>query len=359
MPLSSYAPSADERVIAGVCGGIAQALAVDVTLVRLVFALLALAGGAGILLYLALWAYGRARHPWWAVLLLVLAGSALLHAVGLSTRAVLGVAAVTVGFAVVWRRGGSFRADAPLSWGGLLLVAAGAVLLLDGGSPDTALLAPGAVAGALLLIAGPWLWQLAVERDAERAARIRSDERSEVAARVHDSVLQTLALIQRHAHEPRRVAAIARRQERELRGWLYGEQPLGDDTSSLVAALSTAAADVEELHGVRIELASAGDCPVNEPARALVLAAREAMTNAAKFAGVEEIDVYLEVTDEAVSLFVRDRGSGFDRAAVPADRRGVAESIERRLERAGGSATVTTSPGAGTEIELRLPRSAS
>src|SRR5205823_8605637 len=109
-----------------------------------------------------------------------------------------------------------------------------------------------------------------------------------VAARVHDSVLQTLALIQRHAQEPRRVASLARRQERELRGWLYADRPLGDDGSSLVAALSTAAADVEELHGVRVELASSGDAA---PDHALVLAAREAMTNAAKVAGVHEIDV--------------------------------------------------------------------
>lgn len=359
MPLPLFAPRADERVIAGVCAGIAQALAVDATLVRLVFALLALAGGAGILLYLALWAYGRTRRPWWSLLLVVLAGSALLHAVGLSNRAVGGIALVAVGFAFMWRRSSSFRADAPLSWGSLVLIAIGAVLLLQGGGTQTTLLAPGAVAGALLLIAGPWLWRLALERDSERSARIRSEERSEVAARVHDSVLQTLALVQRHAQEPRRVAAIARRQERELRGWLYGEQPLGDEAASLVAALSTAAADVEELHGVRIELASAGDCPVDESAHALVLAAREAMTNAAKFAGVEEIDVYLEVTDDAVALFVRDRGAGFDRDTVPADRRGLAESIERRLERAGGSATIVASPGAGTEVELRLPRSAS
>jgi signal transduction histidine kinase len=152
------------------------------------------------------------------------------------------------------------------------------------------------------------------------------------------------------------VATLARRQERELRGWLYGEQPLGDEAASLVAALSTAAADVEELHGVRVELASAGDCGVDEPAGSLVLAAREAMVNAAKFAGVEDIDVYAEVSDDAVSVFVRDRGAGFDRAAVPPDRRGLAESIERRLERAGGRATVTSAPGTGTEIELWLPR---
>src|SRR4029453_3906356 len=151
----------------------------------------------------------------------------------------------------------------------------------------TAIRAPGAVAGALLLIGGPWLWRLALERDAERRARIRGEERSEVAARVHDSVLQTLALIQRHAQEPRRVASLARRQERELRGWLYGEMPVGDETPPLVAAPSTVAADVEEVHGVRVELASAGDCPADD---ALVLAAREAMTNAAKFAGVEGSD---------------------------------------------------------------------
>ena len=218
------------------------------------------------------------------------------------------------------------------------------------------MLAPGAVAGALLLVVGPWLWRLALERDAERAARIRSEERAEVAARVHDSVLQTLALIQRHAEEPRRVAAIARRQERELRGWLYADRPIGDETASLVAALSAAAADVEELHGVRIEMASAGDCPVDEAVGALVLAAREAMTNAAKFAGVDEIDVYVEVGGRGVAVFVRDRGSGFDRDAVPAGRRGIAESIEGRLERAGGRATIVTAPGEGTEVELRLPR---
>jgi signal transduction histidine kinase len=356
MPLPAFAPSSDERVIAGVCAGIAQTLGVDATLVRLVFALLALAGGAGIVLYLALWAYARLEHRWIAAVLAVLAGSALLHALGLSDRAVAGIALVAAGLALAWRQGGSFRPDAPLSYGGLAVAALGAVLLLSGGGSAGTLLSPGAVAGALLLIGGPWVWRLALDADAERAARIRSEERSEVATRVHDSVLQTLALIQRHAQEPRRVAALARRQERELRGWLYGDRPLGDDAASLVVALSAAAADVEELYGVRVELASSGDCPVDERVAAVVLAAREALTNAAKFAGVEEIDVYAEVTDESVAVFVRDRGAGFDRAAVPADRRGLAESIEGRLERAGGSAAVTTGPGAGTEVELRLPR---
>ena len=360
MRLSTFAPRSDERVIAGVCAGIAQTLAIDVTLVRLVFALLALAGGAGILLYLALWAYSSRRaHISLAIALAFLAGSSLLTALGLSDRSVIGIALIAGGLALAWHRGGSFRPDAPLSYGGLALAAAGAVVLLSGDGASSAILAPGAVAGALLLIAGPLVWRLALDRDAERTARIRSDERSDVAARVHDSVLQTLALIQRHAAEPRRVASLARRQERELRGWLYNDQPIGDDNASLIAALSTAAGDVEELHGVRVELASAGDCPVDAAVGAVVLAAREAMTNAAKFAGVEEIDVYAEVTDEEVSVFVRDRGAGFDRTAVPRDRRGLVESIEARLERAGGRAAIVSSPGEGTEVELHVMRSAS
>ncbi|MDX6541710.1 MAG: hypothetical protein QOI71_3320 [Gaiellales bacterium] len=353
MPLRSFTTSADGRALAGVCAGIAQALGVDVTLVRLVFALLALAGGAGIVLYLALWAWSAAARPRWAILLLVIAGSLLLGALGLSDRGVAGIVLVAAGLALALRDGGSFRPDAPLSYGGVALAGFGVILLLQDPSAPTALLAPGAVAAALVLVAGPWLWRLALERDAERSARIRTEERAEVAARVHDSVLQTLALIQRHASEPRRVATLARRQERELRGWLYAAQPLGDDGSSLVAALTAAAADVEELHGVRIELASAGDAP---PENALVLAAREAMTNAAKFAGVEKIDVYADVVAEEIAVFVRDRGAGFDPAAVPDDRQGIRDSIRGRLERAGGSALITSAPGDGTEVELRLPR---
>ena len=344
MSLRSFAPSADGRVLAGVCAGIAEALAVDVTLVRLIFALLALAGGAGIVLYIALWLYAKSG-AWWTWVLLFAAGCAVLSGLGLPKRAVVGIALVGIGLLIAWRRGGGFRPGAPLSWGGTLVAAAGALLLLQSGGAGSGALAPVAVAAALLMIAGPWLWQLGTDR-------IRLEERAEVAARVHDSVLQTLALIQRHADEPRRVAALARRQERELRGWLYGERPLGD-RSSLVGALSAAAADVEELYGIRVEISNAGDYPADEP---LVLAAREAMTNAAKFAGVEEIDVYAEVTADEVVVFVRDRGRGFDRAAVAADRRGLVESIEGRLERAGGSATITSGPGRGTEVELRLPR---
>jgi signal transduction histidine kinase len=355
MPFVELRRSDDDRVVAGVCAGIANAIGVDPTLVRLVFTLLALAGGAGVVLYGACWLYMTGRG-WLALIALLAATGLALGALGLSAYASIALVLIACGLVAIWHRGGSMRPGEPVSLAGLGLVTFGAALLLAQGS-GTSFLAPGAIAGALLLIAGPWLWQLALERDAERTARIRSEERAEVAARVHDSVLQTLALIQRHADEPRRVASLARRQERELRSWLYGHGAGTGDT--LVGALADAAAEVEEVHGIRVELASSGDCPVDEDVRAVVLAAREAMQNAAKFSSVEEIAVYAECGDERVSVFVRDRGAGFDRAAVPPDRRGLAESIEGRMARAGGSATIVTSPGEGTEVELVLPRRAS
>jgi signal transduction histidine kinase len=342
--------SSDDRVIAGVCGGIAARLAVDPTLVRLVFAILALAGGAGILLYLALWIYARGRRALPAAALFAVASAAILFALGLSGTALLGATLLVAGLITVLAAGGSLRPGGSLPRVGVALLIAGAVIFLGRRGASSGFLAPGAVAGALLLVVGPWVWQLTVER----TERIRLEERAEVAARIHDSVLQTLALIQRHAGDSARVATIARRQERELRGWLYGSGVAGADT--LVAALADAAADVEELHGVPIELASAGDVPLDDRTRQLVLAAREAMTNAAKFSEAAEISVYAEVGAEAVSVFVRDRGSGFDRATVTPDRRGIAESIEGRLERAGGTAAIVSDPESGTEVELRLPR---
>jgi signal transduction histidine kinase len=209
---------------------------------------------------------------------------------------------------------------------------------------------PGAIVGALVLVVGPWIWQLTTER----TERIRMEERAEVAARVHDSVLQTLALVQRHASDPRRVSSLARRQERELRRWLYGSGvPEG---ASFVDALSDAAAEVEELHGVPVEVASAGDAELDDTLGHLVLAAREAMANAAKFSQAAEVYVYAEIGPEDIAVFVRDGGVGFDRAAVSGDRRGIRESIEGRMTRAGGSAAIATGHGEGTEVELRLRR---
>jgi signal transduction histidine kinase len=349
VPALRFEPSRDDRVLAGVCGGLAATLGVDATVVRFVFALLALAGGAGILLYLALKVYadGRARS---GGLLVACSAAMLLVALGLSLTSVLGFSLIVAGLAIVFVRGGSVRPGGSLPLLGIALLMSGAVVFLGRHHSSPAFVAPGALIGAFVLVLGPWIWQLV----AERTERIRLEERAEVAARIHDSVLQTLALVQRHSADPARVASLARRQERELRRWLYGGG--FGSASTLADALAEAAADVEELHGVRIELASSGDIPLDDAVAQLVLAAREAMTNAAKFSGTDEISVYTEVDREAVSVFVRDRGAGFDRASVPHDRRGVSESIEARMQRAGGTATILSAPGEGVEVELGLRR---
>ena len=347
-----------DGVVAGVATGIARSLEVDATLVRLLFALLTLAGGAGIALYLAAALLmpespgartGRGRSILGLVLLLI-AAIAALNGLGLPPFVQAAAALAAAGAFFLRKR------QQPLV-GTAFLIGAAVVLLTAGGEVGEGgpLLTPAAFAGGLVLVVGPWLWRTVQERDAERTRRIRSEERAEVAARVHDSVLQTLALVQREADDPKRVAQLARRQERELRGWLYPEgQLLQEDT--LVAAIGNAAAEVEELHGVRVEVASAGNAPLDEDARAVVLAAREAMANAARFSGADEVSVYAEADPEAISVFVRDRGAGFEREAVPKERRGIAESIEGRMTRHGGAAKITSAPGEGTEVELTLPR---
>jgi signal transduction histidine kinase len=244
----------------------------------------------------------------------------------------------------------------PAAAGAALVVSAGLVFLWlnDALAPARdVLLAVVVVVLVLGLLLAPWWLRLVRNLAAERAERIRSQERSEVAAHLHDSVLQTLALVQRRADDPREVASLARRQERELRAWLNGTRPGG---ASLAAALEAAAAEVEAAHGVEVEVVAVGDAPLDDQARALVAAAREALVNAAKFAGGAPVALFAEVGDERAEVFVRDRGPGFDPAAVPEDRRGVRESIVGRMERHGGRATIHSSPGAGTEIELVLER---
>jgi phage shock protein PspC (stress-responsive transcriptional regulator) len=210
-----------------------------------------------------------------------------------------------------------------------------------------------AVVIVLAVIFAPWILRLVRNLTAERSQRIRSQERAEMAAHLHDSVLQTLAMVQRRAGEPHEVAAIARRQERELRAWLAG-RPAPGQVARLAPALEAAAAEVEEHHGVPVEVVAVGDRDLDQATEAVVGAAREAMTNAAKFGGGSTVDVYAECTDDRLQVFVRDRGPGFDPAAIPADRRGVRESIVGRMERHHGRATITSAPGAGTEVELLL-----
>jgi signal transduction histidine kinase len=343
----------EHRVVAGVCGGIAASLRVDASLVRLVFAILALAGGAGILLYFALWVWTGGRRPVFAVLILALATMALLGALGVSAGVVIGAGLLVAGLVLLARRGATLRpGGASLFVPGVALSMAGAVVMLDHIGKSRAFVGPGAIAGALALVLVPWVWQLSEER----RERIRLEERAEIASRIHDSVLQTLALVQRDAGDAQRVRRLARRQERELRRWLYGRGY--GDADTFADALAQAVADVEEAHAARIELASSGDAPLDDALTQVVLAAREAMTNAAKHAGADEISVFAEVEPERVAVFVRDRGIGFDRAAVAADRRGLADSVEARMQRAGGAATIASTPGEGTEVELTMPRGA-
>jgi signal transduction histidine kinase len=353
-PMSAllFERSGSDRVLAGVCGGLAARLQVDATLVRLVFAFLALAGGAGILLYLALWVWTSGRRPVVGLVLVALSAMTILFALGLSGPTVLGIGLMLAGIVLLARRGATLRPGGSFTVPGIALTMGGAVVLLGHLGSSPSLIAPGALAGALLMLLLPWTWQVV----SERADKIRLAERAEVAARIHDSVLQTLALIQREADAGPRVRALARRQERDLRRWLYGSGY--GSSATLEGALADAAADVEDAYGVRVELASAGDAALDEPLSQLVLAAREALTNAAKHAGVDEVSVYTDVGPAAVSVFVRDRGTGFDRAAVAPDRRGLAESVEARMQRAGGRAIITTAPGEGTEVELTISREA-
>lgn len=347
-----------ERALGGVAAGIGKALAVDPTFVRLTFALLVLADGAGLAAYGGAWLALAAedgpepsrRRRLAGYALLALAGLLALRGLGLSDSLIWPVALGTA--AVVFIRS---RRSGYVALGAFLAVVA-VIAFVDWNAGDAggdAALESSAVAIALLLVLGPWAWRLAIERDAERTARIRQQERAEMAARVHDSVLQTLALVQREADDPRRVATLARRQERELRSWLYPSPKTSAD--GFAAALEEAAAEVEELHGVRVELVRTGDAPLDGRLEALVLAAREAMANAAEHSGADEVSTFVDVGEEEVAVYVRDRGSGFDPAAVAAGAHGIAESIRGRMARVGGTVEIASS-AEGTEVELRVGR---
>jgi signal transduction histidine kinase len=242
---------------------------------------------------------------------------------------------------------------------GALLVAAGAALLLtahDGLGARRAMVAAAAVCAGLALVAGPWWWRLSHDLAEERQDRIRSHERDEVAAHIHDSVLQTLALIQRHCDDPKSVGALARQQERELRTWLYGSPAPTNPDDSVAAALQRVSDEVEDMHGINVESVQVGDCPIDDRLAALVAASREALSNAARHSGAKVVSAYLEVEPHQVTVFVRDRGCGFDPERIPSDRRGIAESILGRLSRNGGKAAIRSQQGEGTEVELVMSR---
>jgi len=389
--------------LGGVCAGIALRYGVDRALVRLAFVVATTAGGLGVALYALGWLVipagpgaGRRRLPTGRGAVEVALGTGLLLLSVLLTFRALGIwfsdaivwplVLIASGGALIWRGSGSpatapAQAEAPtaallkketeqprrepgrtaaaISRTGIgiaLVVAAGFAFLQATGALSAArdvLLAVIAVVVVLGVIFAPWVLRLVRSLTAERSERIRSQERAEVAAHLHDSVLQTLALVQR-SDDPQEVAALARRQERELRAWLSGRPPAGQ-AARLAAALEAAAADVEERHGVPVEVVVVGDRNLDANAEAVVAATREAMTNAAKFGGGSPVDVYAESDDGQLHVFVRDRGPGFDPDALPADRRGVRESIVGRMRRHGGRAQITSSPASGTEVELELP----
>jgi signal transduction histidine kinase len=233
-----------------------------------------------------------------------------------------------------------------------------AIILLSVGGGGWSTVRDVAVATALGLlgvavVAGPWLIRLTSDLSEERAERVRSQERADVAAHLHDSVLQTLTLIQKSANDPAAVARLARAQERDLRSWLFDSS--GSDATTLAVALRGLAGEVDDTYGVPVEVVCVGDPPVTEDLRALVLATREAVVNAARHSGAGKVDVYAEAGATTVEIFVRDRGHGFDPDAVAADRHGLRDSIVERMRRHGGIAEIRSTPGTGTEIRLSQP----
>jgi signal transduction histidine kinase/phage shock protein PspC (stress-responsive transcriptional regulator) len=374
-----------DRILLGVAGGFARRWRVDPTLLRASIGLLALAGGIGVALYAVGIALSEPRPATNGVppeatpmqrrnLAVALATLALLLAardIGLwpGNEVMIPAAIVAVAVVVIWAPataagddGGALRrmASAPLArWViGAILAIAGIAALADltGGLRDVGR-SVSAIAIALAgigVIAAPALGRLLANLDTERTLRVREEERAALAAHLHDSVLQSLVLIQR-ADDPRRMVALARRQERELRSWLYGAGTVGEP-SSLTAAVESMAAAIEVDHEMRVEAVIVGDAPLDETARAFLGALREAATNAARHSGADHIDVYVEADVTELAGFVRDTGAGFDPAAVPADRHGIADSIVGRIDRAGGRVVVTSHPGDGTEVEIQLPR---
>ena len=379
--------SAGDRVLLGVAGGIGERIGVDPLVVRLGFVLLTLAGGVGVLCYLvgvmvsvepaepvdaeqpvARPADGRRAIS----LVLLLAGVLLLLReldLWLGDDVVVPAALAVFGSIVLWTRAtlGRSRVSLLLSRSstgsvrfvaGAVLIAVGVVLFVIVGRRSGLLAnAPAAAAAAVLVVGvviGPWVARLARDARMERRERIRSEERATLAAHLHDSVLQTLALIQR-TDDPKRMASLARTQERELRGWLYGRAPLAGP-SSLATAIASVVDQVEREHGVPVESVTVGDAPVDESAAALVGATREALVNAARHSGTRSMSLFVEVESDSITAFVRDQGTGFDRAIVAPDRRGIADSIEGRISRSGGEVTIESAAGRGTEVRLRIPR---
>jgi signal transduction histidine kinase len=396
--------SPDNRVLGGVCGAVSNATGIDATWVRIGFVLLAIASGVMVFVYAMAWLlipmagetsniYSRAINDRRGIRLI----AAILIPLLIAVQIITGILHVPfVGFVgwptflavgvvvLIWRNANESEKAfidnevVPLLGAdthGLgrrwliarvlvgILIGAGGIALLVAGHTTLAALRP--VGGAALVIAasviifGPWWLSLVRDLIAERQARALAEERAQMAAHVHDSVLQTLALIQRSSDDPQHVVTLARAQERELRAWLFEGKPpgaIGEDATMLGEGVGLLQRQVEADHGITVQVVMVGDCELDEALRALLDAAREATVNSAKWSGAEQVSVYAEVEADTVMLYVRDRGRGFDPAAVPEDRQGIAQSIRARMARFGGSADVRSAPGEGAEVQLSMPR---
>lgn len=382
--------------------GIAEHLGIPVLRVRVAFMVLLGLSGLGLLLYAAFWAVVPPRPGDTAVpprrdpaqllpFVVIGLGVLLLQVVAFNSVGAAGtagwlVAIIAVGAGVIWHQAAPERrrqwGDSAVPWLGavveesdrrafVLRFIGGGVLVAVGIIGVAAVYSPAQNFDAVLngvifalvglagvgVVTGPVLWRTWNQLRSEREGRIREQERAELAAMVHDQVLHTLALIQRNASDVKTVQRLARGQERSLRNWLY--KPTASPTERFAAALEQAAAEVEDTFAITVEVVVVGDRETDEKVGAIVAAAREALVNAARHAGVQTVSLYAEVEPEQVSVFVRDRGKGFDPDTVENHRHGVRGSIIGRMKRHGGRAEIRSEPGEGTEVRLILPISGS
>jgi phage shock protein PspC (stress-responsive transcriptional regulator) len=386
-PLSvfRFARSRDDMLISGVAGGVGERIGVDPRVVRVAFVALSAAGAIGVIAYLVAWSLSlepgdrRAPKPRpqsagqnVSVGLVVLGTILMLRSVGLWFGDPIGIPILigAVGAGVVYAGSGTTRrtrapGDIPVArpsfvhliLGGLFVVGGVTWFFLTVNRTVSGLfaivLAVGVTAVGLSIVFGPWVYRMTNQLGHERRERIVSEARSELAAHLHDSVLQTLALIQRNASNPRKMANLARRQERELRAWLYGVQTMD---AGRFETLQDLLEEIEDGYDVTIETVMVGSAPAgDERTEATALALLEAAKNAARHSGTTEIAVYIECDDREISAYVRDRGKGFDPAAIADGRRGIADSIRGRIERHGGTVTIASVPGEGCEVQVTMP----
>ena len=389
----------------GVAGGLSARFGLDANLIRFAFVLVAIGAGTGLAAYVVAWLVVPAQGSTTSIGRRALADR---RTVGLALAFVTGLVALVLvlgalglsfadnlvwpvsiavgGLVLVWRGAdeeerahlGELIGRAPLIGtperrtrratvvrivvGGLLVAGGLGGLVASRHSTldalKTVLIANVVIVG-FLIVFGPWWLGLARDLAVERRERVRSEERANMAATVHDSVLQTLALIQRAAGDHGEVTRLARAQERELRAWLFEGRSPGSFTgevSTVSQAVTVIEGDVEASHRVAVESVTVGDCELTVELRALLAAGKEATVNAAKWSGASSVSLFVEVEPTQVSVFVRDRGRGFDPEAVADDRQGIAESVRARMTRHGGTAVIRSSPGQGTEVELIMPR---